>query len=1177
MRCLSSKKSPGRTGRHWRLALILLFFFPSLASSQPAQSPENLQLSPNRAVEKTISGNAAQSFGLSLESGQYVRLRLEQSQAECSLAIYNALRQKLQEVFYKGQATAHLSFLPKTSSDYTIVVTPVLMFSDTARYRLAIEDLRAVKAQDHLRLAAEKALSEGEYLQDKGAIRKAINRFEQALQLWRELGAFTEQGNALIKLGEIYQLSGNYQRSLTYFQQALRLSRERSDKQLEAEALNDCGYTDLYLGNKAKAYEAITQALTLSMATGNPRLRIQAFYRLGEYFDLSGDFANALVHYQEALTLAQQHNDLRAKALIIFNIGTVYSALNDKSPGLENLNEAVSLAQFLKDSRLEAWALISIGHLYSKLSEKQEALNYYSQAQRIIGSTGDRVWEASIYSGLGYVWDELGNKATALNYHKKALAIYQTTNLVKALIPALFTIGKLYQSINQQQQAMAYLLRAQRANQLARDREFEPVIIHQMGELFASMGNSRLAMQYFEKALKLNQLIHQPREEAVNLNGIGNLLFQNNEPFKAIEVFKQALKLSEQVGNKFEAINTLVFLAKIEMSLKNWQTARHHLNDAISLSEFIRQNVKGPELRTSYFSTAQKIYDLYVDLLMLLHRQNATAGFDALAFAMSERARARTLIELLLESQIDIREGVEASLLEREKELQQRFTEKAVFKDRLLSMQHSPAQLKALDAELEEISEALKRARSHIRAANPHYAALSASQSLTTSEIQALLDDDTALLEYRLGDERSFLWLVSSSTLQSFALPSREEIESEVARFYQLITESEGAVRGSIRLQNQPKARKVSDFTQSATRLSELLLAPVASHIAGKRLVIVADGALQYIPFAALPLNESAVGSRESEVNKPPTTNRQPESSISAVENLSRQADSRLPTPDARLPLICNHEIINLPSAAVLAVLRQEFGKRPTAEKSLAIFADPVFNQQDERLTASAGLKNSAASHRRMRTVRQRSIAELLTRTDKRAIDRLMFSSKEAEAILQLVNSNDALQATGFAASRDTVLQSELSRYRFIHFATHGLLDNHNPEMSSIVLSLYDESGKSQNGYLRFADICDLKLNAELVVLSACQTALGKEFRGEGLMGLTRGFMQAGAKRVVASLWNVNDKATAELMKRFYKKLLVDGLRPSAALRQAQIEMFQSKPWKSPYFWAGFTLQGEWR
>jgi CHAT domain-containing protein len=152
-----------------------------------------------------------------------------------------------------------------------------------------------------------------------------------------------------------------------------------------------------------------------------------------------------------------------------------------------------------------------------------------------------------------------------------------------------------------------------------------------------------------------------------------------------------------------------------------------------------------------------------------------------------------------------------------------------------------------------------------------------------------------------------------------------------------------------------------------------------------------------------------------------------------------------------------------------------------------------------------------------------------------------------------------------------------LSQYRILHFATHGLLNSERPELSGLVFSLIDREGKPQDGFLRLHKVYKLQLNADLIVLSACETGLGKEIKGEGLIGLTRGFMYSGAPRVVASLWNVDDLATAELMKLFYQGMLKDGLSAGASLRAAQLELSRQKRWASPYFWAGFVLHGEWK
>jgi CHAT domain-containing protein len=207
------------------------------------------------------------------------------------------------------------------------------------------------------------------------------------------------------------------------------------------------------------------------------------------------------------------------------------------------------------------------------------------------------------------------------------------------------------------------------------------------------------------------------------------------------------------------------------------------------------------------------------------------------------------------------------------------------------------------------------------------------------------------------------------------------------------------------------------------------------------------------------------------------------------------------------------------------------------------------------------------------RSVRESGIGNIDAR-----LPRLIGTRREALGILSLVPVGEQRRALDFEASRATAMSAELGQYRFIHFATHGLLNSAHPELSGLVLSLVDERGQPVDGFLRLHEIYNLRLPAELVVLSACQTGLGKEIKGEGLVGLTRGFMYAGSPRVMASLWKVDDRATTELMKRFYEGMLgPKRLRPAEALRAAQVSMWKQKRWQNPYYWAAFVLQGEWR
>jgi CHAT domain-containing protein len=281
-----------------------------------------------------------------------------------------------------------------------------------------------------------------------------------------------------------------------------------------------------------------------------------------------------------------------------------------------------------------------------------------------------------------------------------------------------------------------------------------------------------------------------------------------------------------------------------------------------------------------------------------------------------------------------------------------------------------------------------------------------------------------------------------------------------------------------------------------------------------------------------------------------------------------------------------NYEIVNLPSASVLDVLRREIAGRKTAPKTLAVLADPVFEKEDaKRRRGSLQLKSPTRSAKidasREDTSHLRSASQNSDQVSNEAnrpirIRRLPFTRREANEILALVQESQRLKALGFEANRAMATNPKLGDYRFVHFATHGVLDTSHPELSGIVLSLFDRLAREQDGYLRVYEIFNLKLPVELVVLSGCRTGLGKEIKGEGLIGLTRGFMYAGAARVMVSLWDVSDEASAKLMVEFYKGTLgKERLRPAAALRAAQIALWKQERWRAPYYWAAFVMQGE--
>jgi CHAT domain-containing protein len=616
---------------------------------------------------------------------------------------------------------------------------------------------------------------------------------------------------------------------------------------------------------------------------------------------------------------------------------------------------------------------------------------------------------------------------------------------------------------------------------------------------------------------------------------------ERGDPERALEKLGRALTLTRDFGDRLGEAEVLCKIARAERDRGDLPRARTAIEAALEIAESLRAGLLGERLRTAYFASAQEQYSFSIDLFMQLHRQDPSRGFDSLGFLAVERARARSLLELLGEAGAGLREAVAPALRDRERSLRWAISAKR-FRLAGLSGEGS-AEAAAFVNEIAELEAEYDGIEAQVRVASPQYAALTQPKPLTAAEIQSqVLDADTLLLEYALGEERSFLWAVTKEGISSFELPKRSEIEAVARRIYE-------------RLIGRPSggSDEVVSLRRDLTRLSEMVLGPVAALLGKRRLVVVGDGALRFMPFGVLP------GPRPGANRKGPV-----------------------------VALTLEHEIVNLPSASSLAALRRQIAGREPAPKTLAVLADPVFEKGDERVRRARAVENrtgdaaKGALAREESTVREsnltRSARDVGLSGEGLAFSRLPFTRREAKAILQLVPSYERRQALDFAANRDAVFDKELTRFRYVHFATHGFLDTIRPELSGIVLSLVDRQGREREGFLSALDVMDLRLSADLVVLSACRTALGKEIRGEGLVGLTRAFMYAGAPRVVASLWRVDDAATAELMRRFYQGMLgPKKLRPAAALREAQLAVRQQKRWEHPYYWAGFVLQGEWR
>ncbi len=972
---------------------------------------------------------------------------------------------------------------------------------------------RVVVEQNHVDLVIRILSAEGAAL---GAVDNAADRGEP-LSI-STVASRSGVHRVEIRLRSRKSASGKY----ALMVEKLRPATADDDKRIAAERL--LAEADHLLARGAaesskEAMERYERALVTFREIGDRREEAATLARMCDALSGLGDVRQGLECAEQALALWRTEGDRYGEAAALDQAGLAHEALGDQRRALEYLDQALALRRADGNFRGQAETLNNIAATHSDLGQFPEAIVRYTRAMKMARAAGDRFEQAVILANRAGDWAALGETDRALADFHEALAFFRAIGHRHHEGHTQYEIGNVYLKKGETPSALRRYDLARVLLHEAGDTCDEAQTLNQMGLARLAAHRPRRALPDFGLALKLLRDCQDPRDEAMVMANIGRAHLDMGETAEGLKRLRQALPLVQASEARTNEAVALEDVARGERAQGDLDAARARVEEALRITESVRESIPAVGVRASFTAVTRDRYDLLIGILMDLHAKRPGEGWDAEALRASERARARSLIELLAEGRIDLREGVDEELLERERSLEAQLETRRREEQRRLADASSPepseSSRRALDALLAEYEDVQGR----LRAASPRYAALARPQPLGLKEIrEQVLDRETLLLEFDLGEERSFVWAATSESLTSHELPRRAVIEAAARRLYQAWSVGSGIDE--------------AEAGRRARALSRMLIEPVADQLGDRRLAIVAEGALQYVPFGALP--SPSAGSTE-------------------------------------VPLIATHEVVSLPSAATLAVLRREASGRSPPGLRVAVLADPVFDRRDPRVLG--GSASSESAHNVIDDALTRSMKE----TGLRRLERLGASRSEAQAISALAGAGESFIALDFLASRAVAMGAEVSRARIVHFASHGLLNGRHPELSGVVLSLVDEHGHPKDGFLQARDIYKLKLSADLVVLSACQTALGKDVRGEGLLGLSRGFMYAGAPRIVASLWQVPDRATSELMKHFYEGVLQQGLRPAAALRAAQIAIRREKRWTSPYYWAAFTLQGDWR
>lgn len=1123
-------------------------------------SPHNQQkvsathtLEPGKVLTNQIGTGETSAYLVTLPAKQFATVEVDQKKLNVTVSVFDSDGKNLAEedMVRVGDAEV-VSLLSDKPETFRVEIRASEQITSPTTYEIKIKEFRAANENDKAGVAAERTVAEGvnfDVQANADSWLQAVAKYEQSIALWKEAGNFGWEASTMNLLATTYINLGEKQKALDMSTQALPIVEEaikaaqtqetkQNSLRIKANVLETVGRVYNQFGDKRKALEYLNQALPLRDLTGDRVGKVSTLNNLAISYQMIGELQKALDFLDEMGPILHELNDRAKEASRLNNICVIHQSMGSYRKGLEFCNQALSIRRDMNDELGESIVLNNMGTNYSGLGDYQSALDSYNHYYQISKKRGTKDSQAIALNNLGWVYATLGDYEKAIDFYSQSTKIFQDMGDHYREAHVLNNVGVNYADMKDYTKALEVHLKVLAIR--GPDNEGRAVSFNNIGYAYQNLGDRSKALEYYNQAIAVHREVGDRRMLASSLKNLGHLYHDMGDDKKALDCYQEGLELTRTIGDRNSEAGIIAQIAGVERDRGNLVAARNLIEEALKVVESLRINLKSYQLRSSFFASIRKYHDVDIDLLMRLNSQHPAEGYDAEAFQASERSRARSLLELLSEANAEIRTGVDSTLLERERTLRQSISAKADSQTRMLNSKHTDQQVADLAQEINNLTIEYEQVQTRIRQTSPRYAALTQPTPLGLKEVQTkFLDPDTLLLEYALGEKRSFVFAVSPDSIRSFELPKRSEIEAAATRLFQLLTARNQRVANETLAQRQTRFQQASaDYTRSAAGLSQMLLGPVVSELKQKRLVIVGEGVLQYVPFAALPS---------------PGRGDQPEA--------------------GNVPLITQHEIVNLPSASVLAMMRRDSLRRERTDKMVAVFADPVFDQSDPRLRA---LNNQHVSNMAS-MVAASEVTRSASESGVQDFERLRFSRLEADQIIRLAPAHSKLEALDFAANRANATSAEVGQYRIIHFATHGLINNQHPELSGVVLSLIDNKGQPVNGFLRLYDIYNLKLQADLVVLSACQTAVGKDIKGEGLVGLTRGFMYAGTPRVVASLWQIEDRASAEFMSRFYEAMLRDGMRPAAALQKAQVSMSQDKRWNSPYYWAAFTLQGEWK
>jgi tetratricopeptide (TPR) repeat protein/CHAT domain-containing protein len=924
----------------------------------------------------------------------------------------------------------------------------------------------ALKTNNHSVASAKQLLENAEAARISGQFQESIDLYTEYLNTYKTSISKEEECQILLRLGLLYWNIGKLSDFVGYFRSAQSITEtiiyEKQKKEIEtALTIHDLyqeSKTHRSNGDYPEACRSLENAIDLARSIKSKELELKCLRMLGVTYLYASDYQKLRQKTEEALTIARSVNHKTSEGRCLNNLGIYYEKIGNYSRALDRYTEALNIFRELNSSNEISNCLNNLGICYQSLGNYDKSLEYFQQCLEIDKEIGDKDDLSRVLNNIGENYRLKGlisqkeeDFTHALDYFTRCLETATNIEFTSSQVHALNNIGSIYTDMRKYGEALTYFHSALELAQETNDIESQGMVLNNIGIVHHNQGNYEDSSEYFQKAIDLAMGIKH-----------GKILW---------EAFYEMGKNYTKQGDYYKALE--------------------RYKASITVIEDIRSNIVLEELKASFFGTDKRlgVYHNLINLLVFLNENDPQKGYNREAFNYLERAKARSFLDRLERSRIDIKTGLDVQLQNREKELMKNISN---IYTHLLDNGISSEDKKNFEASLMQYEDELEALKREMRSKSPAYASLKYPEIITIEEAQnKLLDNNTAFFAYMIGVEHSLAFVVTKKKLKIFRLQAREKLQSSVSSYLKVISDKDN-----------------HNFKMGNELFHQLVLPGLERNI--KNIIFVPADVLNALPFETLITDKNHWLIEDIKISYAPSI-------TSLREIISRNGS--------------NH------------IRRQ---------KDILAVGDPNFGELEKENT------------------NKNIFNEFYAQSDLQFF-RLKYSGIETDRISSLFSKEKSDILKRKQATEERIKQYNLIDYKILHFATHSLIDDKMPARSSIMLVL--DNDPTEDGFLQMREIYNLKLNADLVTLSACHTGGGQLIMGEGIEGLNRAFFYAGTSSVIMSLWSVNDQATYQLMERFYTHLR-SSRTIAQALQQAKLEMIHSEVLTHPYYWAGFIVSG---